>query len=272
MNDGTLQWIVISDLDGTLLNHDTYSVNEAIDSIRVLQKNKIPVVFNTSKTYAETLAIRKQLDIHDPFIVENGSCIYLPVQQFTQMPDNAFLRDDYWAIMLGQSHQTISDILDTIDTPSSCYTRLSQCTVEQAINLTGLSHDTVSLAINREYSEPVIWHTDESGLTDFKAQLKLHDLLTLQGGRFLHILGKCDKGRSTQKLLGFYQQSVKSIILGDSANDTDMLSIADIPVIVNSPSNNDLLKTIIPVIQTTSCAPEGWSEAIHKALPDLFHI
>jgi len=272
MTDDNSQWVVISDLDGTLLNHDTYTVNGALDAIEILKINKIPIIFNTSKTYAETLIIRNQLGISDPFIIENGSCIYMPVKQFTKPSSSAYLRDDYWAIEMGKSCKYIQDILTSISTPSSSYTRLSQCTVDQAIELTCLTHDTASLAINREYSEPVIWHSDESHLADFKIQLQQYDLTTLAGGRFLHVLGGCDKGRATKKLIELYNKSLKTIILGDSENDADMLSIADISIIVNSPSNNKLLKIITPTIRSTNCAPDGWSEAIHKALPDLFHI
>jgi len=272
MTDDNSQWVVISDLDGTMLNHDTYAVNGAVDAIKILQNNKIPIVFNTSKTYAETLIIREQLGVSDPFIVENGSCIYMPVKQFTKPSSSAYLRDDYWAIEMGKSSKYIQDILSSISTPPSSYTRLSQCTIDQAIKLTGLSHDNANLAINREFSEPVIWLSVESHLSDFKRQLQQHDLTTLTGGRFLHVLGGCDKGRATKKFIEFYDKTVKTVILGDSENDADMLSLADISIIVNSPSNNKLLKIINPTIRSENYAPDGWSEAIHKALPDLFYI
>lgn len=266
------QWMVITDLDGTLLNHHTYDAGAAIPAIKLLQRNHIPIILNTSKTYAETLVIRHALDIHDPFIVENGSCVYMPVEQFPDIPANAFRQDDYWAVMLGKSYQEISSILDAMATPASSYTRFSQCTIEQAAELTGLTHDNVKLAINREFSEPIQWHASESALVEFKQQLGRHGLSTQQGGRFLHIMGDCGKGRAIKFLLQYYQGNPKTIILGDSANDAEMLSVADISVVVNSPSNDSLIKQITPDIRTHACAPEGWAEAIHGVLSDLVQI
>ncbi len=269
MTANKTQWMVITDLDGTLLNHDTYDAGAAIPIIRMLNKNSIPIIINTSKTYRETLAIRQELDIHDPFIIENGSCIYLPIEQFSDKPANVIRQDDYWAVILGKPYQVISSAFNAIDTPRSFYTRFSQCTVDEAVELTGLAHASVNHAINREFSEPVKWHDSESALDEFKRQLKMHGLSILQGGRFLHVMGDCGKGRAVEILLRFYKKQFKTIILGDSENDVDMLSVADKSVVVNSPSNHLLSKLITPDIQTQACAPEGWAEAIKLALPGL---
>ena len=78
MPDQTTPWLVVTDLDGTLLNHHDYAFDAAQVAIAELKAKGIPVVLNTSKTYAETVTIREKLGIGDPFIVENGSCLYLP--------------------------------------------------------------------------------------------------------------------------------------------------------------------------------------------------
>jgi len=265
-------WMVITDLDGTLLNHDTYDASAAIPIIRQLQSNNIPIIFNTSKTYKETLKIRQELDIHDPFIVENGSCIFFPVDQFPDMPPDTFRRDDYWSVVLGSPYQQICNIFDVIDTHNSDYTRFSQCTIEQAVKLTGLTKPSVKLAINREFSEPVKWHADESLLDDFIRQLKKHSLTAQQGGRFLHVMGECSKGRSVQTLLKYYKNHYKTIILGDSENDADMLAVADISAVVNSPTSHALIAKITPDMQSQMNAPEGWAEAIQKILRNLERI
>jgi len=262
------QWLVVTDLDGTMLNHHSYEISAAKDMVNVLQKHHIPVILNTSKTYAETLEIRATLNITDPFIVENGSAIYLPKKDFEKPPDAASY-EDYWLIILGERQQQISRVLSVMDIDDDCCTRLSQCTVEQAVSLTGLTEQQAANAIAREYSEPLIWLSDETSLADFKRHLAEHALTTLQGGRFLHVIGDCDKGRSTLRLLEYYPADTKTIILGDSANDAAMLSVADISVIVNSPSNHQLRELLTPDIQTISTAPKGWQEAIREVFPQL---
>ena len=230
-----------------------------------LQDKHIPVILNTSKTYAETITIRKTLGIHDAFIVENGSCMYLPKSRFAR-PDNADERDEYWSIVLGALHRKVDAVLQDIGLTEDAAVRLSQCSVEQTIELTGLNVAQAKQAIAREFSEPLIWRGDAASLLSFEQKLKQHGLTTLQGGRFLHVIGDCDKGRATQVLLGFYVDNVKTIVLGDSANDAAMLSVADISVIVNSPSNHQLQELVTPDIQTQEPAPKGWREAIDRSL------
>jgi mannosyl-3-phosphoglycerate phosphatase len=265
------QWLVVTDLDGTMLDHHSYAVDDARTAVHELQDKKIPVVLNTSKTYAETITIREALGINDAFIVENGSCLYLPKSLFSR-PANAAERDGYWSMVLGATHQVIDAVLQEIGLPESAAVRLSQCTVQQTIELTGLNEAQARQAIAREYSEPLIWQDDEPSLLDFQRQLQEHGMATLQGGRFLHVIGDCDKGRATQVLIGLYGADVKTIVLGDSANDAAMLSVADISVIVNSPSNRQLQALITPDIQTQQSAPQGWREAIEKSLQQIYLI
>ena len=255
----------MSDLDGTMLNHHSYDVQAAIDAIRTLQEKNIPVILNTSKTYNETISIRKTLGIEDAFIVENGSCLYLPKSSFDK-PVSAAERDDYWEVLLGTLHQEIERVLDSTGLAEDDAIRLSRCGVQQTVDLTGLSAAQSEQAIAREFSEPLIWKSDESSLSAFKQQLRQNGLTTLQGGRFLHVIGDCDKGKATTTLVGCYSDIVKTIALGDSANDAAMLLVADISIIVNSPSNDQLCKLVSADMRTTQAAPEGWREAIEKSL------
>ncbi|MDB4298363.1 mannosyl-3-phosphoglycerate phosphatase, partial [bacterium] len=45
--------VVVTDLDGTLLNHDNYRADEALPILACLAQLGIPVIANTSKTRAE---------------------------------------------------------------------------------------------------------------------------------------------------------------------------------------------------------------------------
>jgi mannosyl-3-phosphoglycerate phosphatase len=67
--DSKPQWLVVTDLDGTMLDHHSYDVEDARMAVHELQNKQIPVILNTSKTYAETITIRETLGIQDAFIV-----------------------------------------------------------------------------------------------------------------------------------------------------------------------------------------------------------
>ena len=67
---------VVSDVDGTLMDH-SYDLSPAKETIKKLQKLFIPVILCTSKTASEVKVIRKELNLTDPYIVENLSLIHI---------------------------------------------------------------------------------------------------------------------------------------------------------------------------------------------------
>ncbi|MFQ5918142.1 MAG: HAD hydrolase family protein, partial [Candidatus Binatia bacterium] len=62
--------IIITDLDGTLLNRQTYLLRDAALALDLIEARNIPLIFCSSKTRAEQEVYRKQLRIDHPFIVE----------------------------------------------------------------------------------------------------------------------------------------------------------------------------------------------------------
>ena len=68
-------WWVVTDLDGTLLDH-SYDWSPAKDLIRQLQQQRIPVIPCTSKTAEEVRGFRAGAGLHDPYIVENGGAVH----------------------------------------------------------------------------------------------------------------------------------------------------------------------------------------------------
>ena len=70
--------IVFTDLDGTLLDHATYSWEPALPALSLLRERQIPLVFCSSKTRAEIEHYRRELGNLDPFISENGGGIFIP--------------------------------------------------------------------------------------------------------------------------------------------------------------------------------------------------
>src|SRR5512140_1450875 len=74
--------VVITDLDGTLLDADTYAWEMARPALQQLKSRGIPLVLATSKTRAESEFWRSLLEIGDPFIVENGGAAFIPKDYF----------------------------------------------------------------------------------------------------------------------------------------------------------------------------------------------
>ena len=75
MIENSYLWVV-SDVDGTLMDH-SYDLTPAKETIKLLQELSVPIILCTSKTASEVKVIRNQLNLTDPYIVENGGAIHL---------------------------------------------------------------------------------------------------------------------------------------------------------------------------------------------------
>jgi len=54
-------FLVFTDLDGTLLDHNTYGWEEAIPALELCRTRGVPVILVSSKTRAEMAALRCKL-------------------------------------------------------------------------------------------------------------------------------------------------------------------------------------------------------------------
>ena len=64
--------IVFTDLDGTLLDHETYDHSPALPALAALAARDIPVIPVTSKTSDELRPLMADIGLEGGFIAENG--------------------------------------------------------------------------------------------------------------------------------------------------------------------------------------------------------
>ena len=74
--------IVFSDLDGSLLDHDTYNWQPASPALDLLRQHGIPLVLVSSKTLAELEVYRERLQLDHPVVAENGAVMDIPADYF----------------------------------------------------------------------------------------------------------------------------------------------------------------------------------------------
>lgn len=254
--------IVVTDLDGTLLDHHDYSFDAAKPALKMLVDNNIPLILNSSKTAGEIRQLRLQLNNLDPYVVENGAGIYLH-------DDNGDKQIDF-----GLKRESILLVLNTLRKEKGYqFTGFNDMSVAELMNATGLALEQAELAKERAYSEPLSWQGDEQSLADFMKLLEQHELTATQGGRFLSISGKVDKGQALNWLKKFYQKEDGGqpyvIALGDSPNDEHMLNLADQAIVVRSPVNDLPIIKKDNVIITEQDGPEGWNNTVLSLLEKL---
>ena len=88
--------VIYTDLDGTLLDHDTYSADEAKEVLSDLAGRKVPVIPATSKTFAEVAHFRDQMSMDHAFIVENGAAVYVPMDLNIRCPIGSKIFENFW--------------------------------------------------------------------------------------------------------------------------------------------------------------------------------
>ena len=69
--------VVFSDLDGTLLDHEDYSFEEACPALELLTQRRVALILASSKTQAEMQAIAGQTGASG-LIFENGGGVVWP--------------------------------------------------------------------------------------------------------------------------------------------------------------------------------------------------
>lgn len=247
--------IIFTDLDGTLLDHTTYSFEAALPMLDFIKSNHIPLVIVTSKTKEEVLRIQKLLDLKAPFIVENGAGIFIPSEE------------SYEVISMGFDYQYIRDRFVTY-ARSVPLLGFSDMTDEEVAKYTGLSIKSASAARKRSFTEPFILE-DESKLDGLLKMAQEDELDIVKGGRFYHLISKGqDKANAIKFLIKEYEKScegdLKTIALGDSANDLTMLQCADIPVLIPHPDGSYLECDIENVIKAPFPGPKGWNAALKE--------
>ena len=278
------QLIVFTDLDGTLLDHDTYSFAAANDTLIKLEHLNIPVIPNTSKTYEELIELTKALQLTTPFIIENGAAVYIPKNYFLQQPDNTVIEGDYWVRHFSLPKAHWLTLLNKIKPEfEGLFEHFSAMMPERICEVTGLTLEGAKRAANRGFSEPVLWQGSDEERRNFIEALIEHKAEPLQGGRFIHVSGKCNKGIALMWLMSeFIKQDNEqvtgainteksnefiSVALGDSHNDIAMLEQADIAVrIASSVQALPKLARKNAVYDSTGFGPEGWSECMELIL------
>ncbi len=274
------QYLVMTDLDGTLLDHSDYSWSDAQDALDFLATHKIPVIVNTSKTMAEVKTLVNELKLeHQPYVVENGSAVVLP--EFTDTPISKKLFDtlkvheqfkkidENYVWTLGKDRKQICDWLYGLRTRHNWFFEgYNDWTVEAVMEKTGLTKSKAIESKQKLFSEPFQWFDSEKNFKTLESLAKRDGYTILKGGRFYHLQGDVDKSspvsffKKYQQLLWPESQPLKIIALGDGENDVAMLDSAEYGICIKSPINNFPSVVSKNIIFSQSYGPKGWNEEI----------
>jgi mannosyl-3-phosphoglycerate phosphatase len=259
-------FLVFSDLDGTLLDHATYSFERARPALEALEDRGVPLVLCTSKTRAETERIRAELGNRHPFIVENGGAIYAPEGYFPA-DDLSWNRGGGYRILgFGTSYGEIRRVLGEIRSSVAPSIRgFGDMSAGEVAVACGFSVPDAEAAKKREYDEPFLVPNEES-LEAVRRAAGVAGLQVVTGGRFHHLVGDNDKGRAVRVLAGIFEKAfgrATTVGLGDSLNDEPMLRGVDVPVLIRKPDGRyDPRVRVRGLVYARGIGPDGWRDAV----------
>lgn len=267
------RYLILTDLDGSLLDSETYSFEKARPALEMLRSEQAPVVLVSGKTRAEVEPIRQCLGHHDPFIIENGAAVYIPQDVFDFPVERSRRRACYHVIELGTPYALLRDVLkqieETVGTPLQGFGDL---TLEDVMAATNLPPEEALRATLREFDEPFLVDGPPSLIEEVCRQIVIKGLSWTKGGRFFHLTGNNDKGRAAEVLLRCYRRQwqmtggsepFETVGIGDSLNDLPLLLNVDHPVLVQKPDGSYDPDIDLPgLIRAPGIGPAGWNQAV----------
>ena len=254
---------VVSDVDGTLMDH-SYDLTPAKETIKTLKNLSIPVILCTSKTASEVKVIRNELNLTDPFIVENGAAIY-----------GESLEKVNGEIILGKKYEFLEEILNSISKQINYkLIPLNNLTDQEATQLTGLRGESLNLMRDRHWSMPFL--NPPSFLEEkINSCCKNFNVDVFKGNRMSHLLStNSNKGKAIKALKKYSNlENIKIIGLGDSPNDLPLLLNSDIRIVIPGIEgpNLNLLDQLKGINYVLASEPNGygWKNEINKLINKL---
>ncbi len=263
--------LIFTDLDGTLLDHESYSAKPADLLIQQINRQSIGAIIPvTSKTRAELAALQKSVPLGDAIsVTENGSVIHLPLGYPNEgASDPVTVRS---GIAYAEILHQINALPQKLRQHITGFSDMSEAEVSKA---TGLRLRAARLAKDREASEPFLWSGSEAALQELGKCMADARIRMQRGGRFYHLTGDATKQQAMACIKSEFakrkpEADVLSVALGDGPNDLGMIEAADIGVIMPNPEGVSIHSSKSHVRMAPAPGPRGWVIAVRDVFAEL---
>ena len=268
-----MTFILISDLDGTLLGQHSFDFGSIKSEILTLLDSDHLLVLASSKTKAEIECFCNELGRSVPFIYENGA----GVENFSLISGCTTPLNSH------QNPKAIrTDALLTVWERYISFGLKSRCHFVKDMDrsdqqtLLGLGTTALDRAMKRSFSLPFTFCGPASDVQKLIYLATKAGLSVQQGGRVYNLSGCHDKADYLPEIRKWASKAKDTpvlIALGDSKNDINMLKQADVSCVI--PSENGYCLNLgncnPPTIIAPRAAPLGWLDAVMEAL-SLFPV
>lgn len=270
-----IRCLLFTDLDGTLLEWDTYSPVVARPAMERLIAAGVQIVFCSSKTAAEQRALREEVALPGIWeIVENGAAIIAPhnaalvnANEWSPIEHDAGRAVRVLGMKRGEILLRLGRVGQRVGLKLRGYSDISDA---ELAAMTGLNKAAAARARQRDYSETLIDELPEAIWQQLDPEFSAQGLECRHGGRFRTVTGAgIDKGAAVRLVAELCGQPIRTIGVGDSANDLPMLQAVGESYLVARPDGS-WAKLALPNVHCVSgVGPAGWVQMTDRVLPSL---
>ena len=260
------QIIIFTDLDGSLLDKDTFKFDEIEDYFKDLISEGIKIIPNSSKTEAELLDFNKQYNLNLPFISENGSSIHGLNLIHKNLPNKISISRPVDQIILIYNEIIPNNLKQKVNF-------ILKLNYKEQEKIFGLPSTKMMLATKRNYSLPIQFMGNEIEKNEFFKIINDVGLTVQTGGRIMNICDNVNKSIAMSKSLQLISKELDNEIItigvGDNENDIEMIKKSNYPCLVKNDNFNSSLIDIDNLIKSSEPSPRGWSDVIKTAIQKI---
>lgn len=267
------KWLVVTDLDGTLLD-ETYPVEAAAEALATLAKARpVSIALASSKTLAEMQVLSALCPVPLFFLFENGAGVAWPTNSLADRGD--VVVRTHQVQRLGKDYVHIRFVLNQLRAQGFKFRGFGDMTDREVAERTGLGIPDAGRARQRVMTEPLLWQGTDVGLERFKQALKEKGLTLQLGGQFYHVSSANDKAAAltslVSRLASSTGQTPKILACGDAPNDLAMLEAADRALVFPGSDSSYLAPRGVVVNQAVRAGPGEWLAGVLGLLSDVLN-
>ncbi|MFQ5895360.1 MAG: HAD hydrolase family protein [Nitrospinota bacterium] len=274
--DRPTRYLLFTDLDGALLDHEHYDLEAARTTVDALRGRGVALICNSSKTDAEIRGYVEELGLPDPFIAEGGSLLFCPREYFPFRPEGSREEGEYWVQLLGRPLEELAraffEMREALGLPLRAAFEMSDGELQEA---TDLPLERIPLMRARRASVPFLCPGPggEGELAPARQWALARGLRYARGSRFHILTGPSDKGEAAALLARMYLRVFPRVVtvgVGDNLNDLPLLREVDHPIAIPTKSGvRPELAAVAGVRLAPAPGPAGWKAAIEALFRDL---
>ena len=262
--------IIFTGLNEILLPAENCDYNLVTDLLELLQQRQISLIPVTDNTRPEVEILLKQIELDSPFVVENGSAIFVPQEnQNFALADSESL-DTYNYRQLGCSYTEARAALKVVQEEISKILRgFGDMDDSDIQSLLGGSISVARRTKAREFSEYFLTPSRipieklQQVALEYGFQIIAEDQLSLIKG------SNADSIKAIKILISSFKGSAEKITtvgLGSTNKDLSWLTAVDIPIVI--PNDSAIQTNLSNEDWQTASEPGfiGWINSIKKIL------